>query len=180
MNRFSRCTRGVAAVEFALLLPLLMTMLLGSFEIMRYIIASQKLDHIAFTSADVVAQETSITNAQINDIMSAAVEIMEPFPFGDVGVVIVSSVQDDPVRGPVVRWQITGGGTLVRDSEIGETGDDATLPRDLILNDGDNVIIAEVFYMYTPVITEDYFGTRENYKYAIYKPRYGALTTPPN
>ncbi len=180
-NRFFwLCERGVAATEFALMLPVLLTFLLGSFELSRYIIVNQKIDHVAYTTADVVGQETSVTMAQINDIMSAAVQIMEPFGFGQDGVVIVSSVEQDPTDGPIVRWQVSGGGTLVKTSRIGEVDEAAELPEAFTLNDNDNIIIAEVFYEYTPSISEEYFSTRENYKFAIFKPRYGALTTAPN
>ncbi|MBU6234631.1 MAG: pilus assembly protein [Alphaproteobacteria bacterium] len=175
-----RNDRGVAAVEFALIFPLLMTFLLGSFEVVRYIIVNQKIDHVAYTVADVVGQEESITRAQITDIMSAATEIMDPFGFGQDGIVIISSIEQDPTEGPIVRWQVTGGGTLDKDSRLGLEDDVADMPATLTLNDNENVIVAEVFYNYTPAFSEDYFSTRENYKYAVFKPRYGSLTTAPN
>ncbi|NBX65418.1 MAG: pilus assembly protein [Proteobacteria bacterium] len=174
------CERGVAAVEFAFMFPILMLFLLGSFELSRYIIVNQKIDHVAYTTADVVGQETSITTAQLNDIMSAATEIMDPFAFGENGIVIVSSVEQDPTEGPVVRWQRMGGGTLDKNSRLGEEGDSAALPDGFTLNDNDNVIVAEVFYDYIPSITEEFFSSRENYKIAFFKPRYGSLTTAPN
>jgi hypothetical protein len=170
----------VAAVEFAFMFPVLMLFLLGSFELSRYIIVNQKIDHVAYTAADVVGQETMITTAQLNDIMSAATEIMDPFEFNENGIVIISSVEQDPDNGPVVRWQRMGGGTLNKNSRLGEEGDVATLPDGFTLNDNDNVIVAEVFYDYLPSITEEFFASRENYKVAFFKPRYGALTTAPN
>lgn len=174
------CERGVAATEFALMFPVLMLFLLGSFELSRYIIVNQKIDHVAYTTADVVGQETSITTAQLNDIMSAATEIMDPFEFGENGIVIVSSVEQDPTEGPVIRWQRLGGGTLDRGSRLGEEGDIAVLPDGFTLNDNDNIIVAEVFYDYLPSVTEEFFTSRENYKVAYFKPRYGSLTTAPN
>ncbi len=180
LSVFSRAQGGVAAVEFALVLPALLAILIGGFEISRFIIVNQKLDHVAYTTADVVAQETSVTQAQLADVMNAAAKIMDPFAFGPNGVVIVSSVYQDPTDGPVVLWQSSGGGTLERASHVGEVGDPAVLPDGFNLNDTDNVIVAEVFYSYTPVLTEEYFATRENYKFAVFKPRFGALTTTPN
>jgi len=171
---------GVAATEFALMLPVLMTMLLGSYELSRFIILNQKIDHVAYTTADVIAQETSVTNAQLNDIMNAAAEIMDPFQFGENGLVIVSSVYQDATRGPIVVWQSRGGGTLDRISRIGVVNNTAELPEGFTLNTRDNIIIAEVFYNYIPTLTEKYMKSRENYKFALFKPRYGALTTAPN
>jgi Flp pilus assembly pilin Flp len=172
--------RGVAATEFALLLPVLLALLLGTYEMSRFIILNQKIERVAYTVSDVVAQQTSITTAQLNDILVAASKIMEPYEFGPNGRVIVTSVYQDVDDGATVRWQYEGGGTLDRDSRIGVVDGDAVLPGTLTLNDDDNIIIAEVFYNYVPTFTEDYFGTRENYKYAIFKPRFGALTTAPN
>ncbi len=171
---------GIAATEFALLLPVLLALMLGVYEISRYILLHQKLERVAYTVADVTGQQTAVTIAGLNDIMAAAIKIMDPYEFPDNGVIILTSVYQDPDDGPVVRWQYKGGGTLDRVSRIGEPGDTPQLPTGLALNDSDNVIFSEVFYNYIPDFDEDYFATRENYKYAVFKPRLGALTTPPN
>ncbi|MCB1537727.1 MAG: pilus assembly protein [Rhodospirillales bacterium] len=172
--------RGVAATEFAFLLPILLLLVMGIYESTRFVLFSQKLDRVAYTVADVTAQQTAVTNADLSDIVTAATKIMEPYEFGELGRVIISSVYQDPDDGPVVRWQYAGGGTLPRDSLIGDPGEPATLPDGFTLNDEDNVIVAEVFYYYTPPFSEDYLSTRENYKTAVFKPRFGALTTAPN
>lgn len=178
---FLRDDRGVAAVEFALTLPILVTLLLGVYEVSRYIIMNQKVDRVAYTVSDVVSQQTSVSKSQLNNILYAATEIMKPYTFGSNGVVIISSVTQTTDTGPAtVRWQYKGGGTLNRSSKIGQVSGTATLPTGFTLNKSDNVIVAEVFYNYVPSFTEKYFGTRENYKFAIFKPRFGALTTAPN
>ncbi len=180
INHLCTDQRGVAAAEFALLLPVLMTMVMGVYELSRFILVSQKIDRVAYTVADVVTQQTSVTNGNLGDIVNAATEIMNPYQFGSVGRVIVSSVYEDPTRGPIVRWQYEGGGTLDRDSRIGTVNSTANLPDGFTLNEKDNVIVSEVFYEYIPPFSEDFFSTRENYKTAIFKPRFGALTTAPN
>ena len=183
MNKRANIIRdetGVAATEFALLLPVLMALVLGVYEISRYILLHQKIERVAYTVADVVGQQTSVTNAGLSDIVAAASKIMDPYDFEQNGVVIVTSVYQDPDDGPVVRWQYKGGGVLDRESRIGASGDEAELPNGLTLNESDNVIFAEIFYNYIPDFDEDYFDDRENYKYAVFKPRLGALTTAPN
>lgn len=179
-NPFLNDERGVAATEFALALPALLILVLGIYEVTQYILLNQKIDRVAYTVSDVVTQQTNVTQAQLNDIMAAAAEIMNPHDFINDGVVIVSSVQDDPDDGPTVKWQSKGGGLLDRDSLVGLVNGPAVLPDGFTLNEADNVIIAEVFYEYLPSFTEEYFASRENYKYAIFKPRFGALTTTPN
>lgn len=171
---------GVAAVEFALMLPILLVLLLGGMDITRFMLYQQKVDRIAFTMADLVAQEQSVTTAQLNDIALGAAQIMQPFPFGAQGVVIVSSVYKDPNQAyPVIRWQYSGGGSLGRSSKIGNVGGTPILPNGLTLNGKDNVIIAEVYYRFSPLYNSGYTPDTDIYKVSIYKPRLGALLSLP-
>lgn len=174
--------KGVAAIEFALILPFLLLLLLGGFEITQFLLLNQKLDKVSYTITDVVSQNTSLTNAQLNQIMSASVQIMKPIPFQNEGVVILSSIYKNGNNAPVVRWQYKGGGLLVRSSRIGNVNQNAILPNELTLNDKDNVIIAEVYYTYTPIFStfsQNFLSATDLYKVAIFKPRLGDLTTPP-
>lgn len=183
---FNQCARrhcherGVAALEFALMLPILLVMLLGGMDITRYMLYQQKVDRIAFSVTDLVTQSQSVTTAKMNDIALAAKQIMQPFPFGVEGVIIVSSIYKDPNQAfPTIRWQYTGGGTLSRGSKIGNVNGTPTLPNGLTLNDKDNVIITETYYRFTPVFNSGYTPPTDIYKVAIYKPRLGALLSLP-
>ncbi len=105
---------------------------------------------------------------------------MNPYDFGTDGIVHITSVTKDPNANPTIRWRHTGGGTLSgNDSRIGAVGVVANLPAGFTLNDRDNIIIAEVYYRYTPLLTQQVLGEMTLYKIAIYKPRLGALTAPP-
>ncbi len=180
IRRFIHAEQGIAAVEFALVLPFLVLLFLGGFEVNRYILMHQKVEKVAYTLADVVAQSTSITTAQLNQVYTAAEQIMLPYSFGADGVVIVSSIYKSGTSSPVIRWSYRGGGTLDRSSMIGTVNGVATLPPGLILNDKDNIIISEVFYVYRPVLTGTLIGVTDIYKTALFKPRLGALLTAPN
>lgn len=179
--RYLGCNEsGVAALEFAIALPMVLVLLLGAFEMSRYIIIHQKLEKSAFTVADVVSQSQTLTIAQMNQTMQATMQIMRPYDFEQQGVVIVSSVNKTGNNAPVIRWQYKGGGTLSMQSRIGRSGEVAALPNGLTLNDKDNVIISEIFYRYEPFFS--HFGLISDpyiYKVNVFKPRLGALTTPP-
>lgn len=178
--RLYRCQSGVAATEFAIALPFIMGLMLGGFELSRYVILHQKLEKVAYTISDVVSQSDSITTAQLNQAVLAATTIMQPTVFAPDGIVFISSVYKNGTAAPTVRWQYSGGGTLSRSSQIGVTGGTATLPNGLALNDKDNVIISEIYYRYSPFLGGGIFVSPfDIYKIAIFKPRLGALTTPP-
>jgi len=81
--RLRRATEGVAAVEFALILPLMLLLYLGSAETTQAVIAGRKAAVAARTVADLVAQtaaSTSMTDAQMGSIFNGALVMMQPFP----------------------------------------------------------------------------------------------------
>jgi Flp pilus assembly pilin Flp len=179
LSRFHKDERGVAALEMAITLPIVMTMLLGVMEIANFVLANQRTDKMAYTIADLVAQNDEITPTQLNTIMGASQQIMKPFPFGDRGHVIITSVHRNPGGEPYVAWQYEGGGTLHdTQSNFGSAGFDSVLPSGFTLNERETVIIAEVFYSY-PTLVTNLLGTHDTqlYKYAFYKPRLGGLDT---
>lgn len=180
IGKIFSCTRGIAALEFAIALPFMMALMLGCFELTRYVIMEEKLEKITYTIADVITQSDTITIAQIDETMGSASVIMQPSNFPLNGLAIVTSVYQNVGGAPTIRWQHSGGGTLARASKVGLVGANAVLPNGLTLNDKDNVIITEVFYNYKPLVTGGLFaGNVDIYKVVIFKPRLGALTTPP-
>lgn len=179
-GRRTWCERGMAAVEFALTLPIWITMLLGTADGAYCMLVNEKADRIAYSITDIVTQYQTISLANLNDIVQAAKQLMLPFTFGENGVVIVTSVYKPTGQTPVIEWQYSGGGTLVKSSQIGATGGAPTLPNGLTLNDNDNVIISEVYYNFTPMfVSAGLFSSNLIYRVAIYKPRLSLLINAP-
>jgi Flp pilus assembly protein TadG len=172
---------GVAAIEFALAAPMLISMLLGISELSRFILVHAKAEKVAFTMSDLVSQteQESLTNAEITQMMDAASEVMNPFTFGAEGVVIITSVGRTGTNQPTVRWQRSGGGTFSSSSQIGSVNANASLPAGFTMADKENVIVAEVYYRFTPIFGAQILGTQTIYKTAYFKPRLGALTAAP-
>ncbi len=171
-----RDERGVAGVEFAVILPIIFVMFMGVIEISNFVLVNQRTEKMAHNIADLVAQNETITPRELNVIMDAASEIMTPFPFGAQGHIIITSVHRNPGDDPKVAWQYEGGGTLQEtESEFGATGFDSPLPEGFTLNERETVIIAEVFYDYSSILTEMFSSGQRMYKYAFYKPRLGSL-----
>lgn len=166
---------GLAYLEFALILPVLLLLVLGGVEISRYIQAAQKVDKMTHTIVDLVAQAPSISMAELDQIMEAAQHVMTPYPFSDNGVIIVSCVGYDAYGQLRVKWQHRGGGELVRASRVGAVGSAPVLPEDFTLDNRDNVIIAESFFTISPIINTQYVEATEFYRTAYYLPRLGEL-----
>lgn len=171
----ARDDRGTALIEMAFAMVVFSFIILGSFELARYVLLNQKLDRIAATLADLVSQGETISSDEITNLMDAAQFVFSPFEFEPSGVVLVTSIsktEDDP---PQVNWQQAGAGNLVASSEFGETGDDADLPEGMVVRAGETVIIAEVFFQYTPFLFDRLVGPNQLYHRAFFRPRLGTL-----
>jgi len=183
-SAFRRAEEGIAYFEFALLLPVLITLLMGTVEVTRYILITEKVQKVSMVVANVVAQAKSVSSADLGNIVTSAAQIMQPFTFGANGYVVISSVTQTGTQSannpPLVSWQYGGGGTMAPapGSRIGTTGGPATLPNNIPLNANDNIIVTEVFYNYTPLMaTNGLLGNNLIYQVGLFKPRLGALST---
>jgi hypothetical protein len=162
------------------MLPLLLLLCFGALELTMKILVAQKVEKLAATTADVVAQSEVATVSGMDQLLSATTDIMEPFDFGADGVVIISSVYlDEGAEHAVVNWRQSGGGTLVETSQLGAVGGTADLPDGFVLNEKENVIVAEVYYNYQPLWDGLFFDALTIYRQAFFKPRLGALTDAP-
>ncbi len=180
-SRVARHEGGLAVVEFAIMLPVLMTLFYGCIETTRFILVTQKAEKLAHTVADVTAQSATVTTANLDRLMEATNDIMQPFPFHDDGVVLISSLYrtQGSTSVPRVNWRYGGGGDLVATSAFGAVGSTPVMPAGFTFEERENVIVAEVFFRWRPLISNDFFGTQIIYRQAYYKPRFGALINAP-
>lgn len=176
-RRLMQDQSGLAYLEFALLLPLLMLLFLGGTEMTRYVQAAQKTDKMTHTVVDLIAQAPNISTNELDQIFMAVEHIMNPYPFSERGVMIISCVGFNDMGELVVKWQYKGGGALDRGSAIGALGTAPTLPENFVVEQRDNVIIAETYFTMNPMISTDYADPIEFYRTAYYLPRIGELDT---
>lgn len=79
LRRFACNREGVAAVEFGYLMPVMMLMLIGSLEISRAVSMDRRFGLVTALVADMVAQERTMTAAQLNRIYGIADHLMAPY-----------------------------------------------------------------------------------------------------
>jgi hypothetical protein len=171
---FWRDRHGIAAIELALILPVMILFSLGVAEVGRFALLTLKLQHAANTMADLASRDEELSLAAVQSVFSAMQHIVLPFDLINAGVVIVSGVGGNLGNPPTVFWQEEGAGALDETSEIGDAGGDATLPADLILRDGETVIVAEAVFRYTPWLLALVLETLLR-RSAYYRPRLGTL-----
>lgn len=143
LRRLVRDQRGVSAVEFAMLLPLMLTLYIGGAEVSRAIAIDRKVTLVSRSLGDLVAQSTSLTTDDVTKILAAATAVIAPY--GDTPLkVTVSSVKVDGNGVAKVCWSDAKNGGTVRSGNV-------TLPPALNVNNT-SLIWAEASYDFVPVV----------------------------
>ncbi len=151
LRRLIADERGMSAVEFALLLPLMLTLYLGAVEVSQGIAADRKVTLTARTIGDLVSQVSSIGNSDMTNALNASSAVMAPFPVGNLKVT-VTSVKIDSTGKATVDWSDTLNGTARA------KGSTVTMPTALNVANT-SLIWSEVQYTYKPVIGYVVSGT---------------------
>jgi Flp pilus assembly protein TadG len=76
LRNLGRDRRGASAIEFALLAPLMIGLYIGCVEISEGIAADRKVTLTAGAVANLTAQVTTITPADMSNILAASTAIM--------------------------------------------------------------------------------------------------------
>ena len=143
--------RGVSAVEFAMLLPLMVTLYLGGVEVSDGIGIDRKVTLSARTVADLVAQTNSINNSGMTNVLNAGATVMAPYSSTKM-TIIVSSVSIDAAGKATIAW------SDAKNTTARTVNSTVTLPTALNVP-STSLIWAEVQYSYTPQIGYVVTGT---------------------
>ncbi len=140
--------KGVAAIEFAIVLPLLLFLVISVVEISRYILTNQKIDKVSAQMADIISQTQEPTSLDANGaaLTKTFEELLGYKPDSEDGFVF-SLIQRPPVAGGVaepqrITYQSAMNNTA---SELGSVGTPVPAADlgGLTLNPNDSVIAVE-------------------------------------
>lgn len=151
-TRLAHNRRGIAAVEFALIVPAMIALYLGGMEISEGVSTYRQVDLTANTVTNLVAQYTTISASQtMPDILNAAVQVMYPNTSTST-IVTVSFVSIDKNGNATVTWSKSLNGTART------TGSAVTVPSSL---DTANtaLVLGEVTFPYAAAIDFLKLGT---------------------
>lgn len=103
MRRLRKDNRGVGAVEFALIAPLLLFLYITSFELTIGLSVSKRVTRSASTIADLVTQQSKVTTSDLQQMTSVANAIFTPYQPQNLKVK-VTGVTLDASSNPTVSW----------------------------------------------------------------------------
>jgi Flp pilus assembly protein TadG len=155
LKRFRHSQVGSAAVEFALILPIMLLVYIGTVEASTLISMDRRVQAVTGTVGDLVARSsTTITGAQLRDYFRAATGVMTPYPATNIRQV-VTQVRVNADRSTQVVWTRQFNNNTYSSTTPYRVGDPFTLPTALIdISLNGFVIVSET-------------------RYANYKPLYG-------
>jgi Flp pilus assembly protein TadG len=144
IRRFARQRSGLAALEFALILPLMVTLYFGIVEVGDALIVDRKVTSVTSSIADLVAQSKTVTNSDMTNFMKAAKSIIVPYDQSLLKIV-VSGISISSKGVATVSWSDAQNATALT------TGATVTLPSG-VTQASTFIVMAEVHYTYTPTI----------------------------
>ncbi len=164
--RLAREKRGVSAVEFALIAPLLVSLYLGCVEISDGVSADRKVTLVASTVANLVTQSTTLAASDMTNIFDASSAIIAPYSTANLKIT-VSCISIDANKNATVKWSATRNGTALSGT--------VTVPTDLQVA-STQLVYAQASYAYTPVIGYTITGTLNMSEKMYMMPRITAPT----
>jgi len=174
---FRRNERGVAAVEFALIMPFMLALYLGSMEASALFTADKRINTISATVGDLVSQwdpnTTAVPQATLTGYFDAARAIIAPY--SSTGVKQVVSLIFVKADGTTkVLWSVANGtGATARTLNVAFAPLATTTTTDIVARGG-CIIAAETQYSYKPLLGQVFTTALNLYHINYFIPRYGA------
>jgi Flp pilus assembly protein TadG len=147
-------TRGVAAVEFAIVVPFMLLLYVGGVELGNGMAISVKVSETAHTVVDLVSRNACVTDSTLSTMLGASTATIAPYSSGNT-TVIVSEVSTDANGNATVTWSKALNGTArpVAQPMILPTALGTPSPANISL------LLGEVTYQYTPNLGYTISGT---------------------
>jgi Flp pilus assembly protein TadG len=143
LRQFIAARRGVAAIEFAIMLPVLAVLFLATIDAGRAIAIYMKVRSATYVLDTIANQYSTIQSSDMSAILGATSVVLAPYASSPVQVVI-SQVAISSSGSATVDWSATLNGTALT------AGSSVTVPTALA-TPSSYLIYGQVTYTYTPL-----------------------------
>ncbi|MES0880411.1 TadE/TadG family type IV pilus assembly protein [Roseibium sp. SCP14] len=151
IRQFKTDSSGVAATEFALLLPFIFMIFIGVIVVTDLLNQDRKVSRIASSVTDLVAQAQSVSTSDLDAVMNVGNAILAPYTTDDLEI-IVSSVTFNKDGAASVIWSRSN--KTGAEWDVGKTPP-VTLP-DAIMRPNTSIVIGQTNLNYTSVFADLY------------------------
>lgn len=159
ISAFAKNRSGMAATEFAIILPVLLLLFFGVVEGSDALSKSRRVTLAANTLADLAAQETELLESAVDSLFVGVEEIIDSggatMDVRLISVILEDTDGDGNPDSPVVHWSYdnTGGEPYSAGAAYNK------LPNPALLTADTAIIIAEVDFPYTSSLTHHFIST---------------------
>jgi Flp pilus assembly protein TadG len=150
-TKLARDTRGVAAVEFAVIVPLMLVMFFGTVEFSSAVAVNRKVSMTAQSMSDLTSRYTNVSDTDVSNFFAIGNAMLTPYSATPLQATI-TEIYIDPSSG-IARAEWSKG------SVPRAVASTVPVPANLISRDSSNNIIAgqyliftEISYLYTPAV----------------------------
>lgn len=152
--RFARDNRGLAAIEFVFIVPLMFTLIFGTIDVSSGVAVDRKVTLVSRTLSDLVSQGTTASAVDVSNFFKMGGAIMTPYSVTPQTMTQrVSAVNIDGSKIARVDWSfngsVSGGSVTVTTGYAKNTV--VTIPAALLVPNT-QLIWSEVTYTYTPIV----------------------------
>ena len=174
LARFRGDTGGVAAIEFAMVVPLMIMMFVGTVEFSQVITVDRRVSQVASATADLVARTKSLSATEMTGVLQVVGELIKPYD-ATLLKLTVMNVKASPTDATDTKvcWHRTHNGGVSTPANNSAY----TLPTGVV-EQGDSVIVTEVEYNYSPLIFNYFITGPKKLEEKFYlKPRLSSFVT---
>jgi Flp pilus assembly protein TadG len=151
LTRFRSDVRGIAAVEFAIILPLMLTMFFGMIDVSTGFAVDRKVTMVSQMISDLTSRYTAVQETDVTNFFNIADAMVTPYDKVPLQATISQIYIDPATKTGKVVWS-RGDNKLVKGTVV-------SVPTDLVAKDASGNVVAnqylilgEAKYLYTPTI----------------------------
>ena len=152
----ARDSRGLAATEFAIILPMMLVMVFGTIEFSSGLAVNRKVTLVARTLSDLTSQAAAVADDNyLRNVFTASISILSPYSPTPTQAKL-SEIYVDTNGVARIQWSkqatiISGATQATLAASSRNAGDIISIPAELAVPKS-YLIFSEVSYLYTPTI----------------------------
>lgn len=136
---------GMSAVEFALMMPVILLLFMVGFAFSDAIACNRKVTTTAKSIADLTSRYSSVASSDLSTILAASTQVLAPYK-ASLATIRVSEVKVTGASTSTVQWsQASNGSALATNAAVAVPSGMAAV--------GSYLVMGEVSYSYTPLFT---------------------------
>lgn len=156
LRRFAVDRKGVAAVEFAYIAPLLILALFGTIEVSRAVMMHKRFQRVSAMIGDLVSREQEIGQgpgqaaAVLNGMMASIQHVMYPFSAEPLKIEVHSiRAKSDDANQTRSEWSFSS-----QTGAASSTCVNKAMPTRDMLTPGNTAIVVDASYSYAPLLSK--------------------------